>query len=77
MNPILENQHYVPDPEARVWEDGRLYIYGSYDLRGADHWCSERYHVFSTSDLVNWQDHGVSLNKDGIDFKNASTFGCS
>lgn len=69
MNPFLDNQYYIPDPEARVWNDGRLYIYGSCDVRGADQWCSDKYHVFSTDDLINWTDHGVSLEKENIDFK--------
>jgi len=40
MNPILPVQYFVPDPEARQWEDGRMYIYGSYDLSGATFYCS-------------------------------------
>lgn len=69
MNPFLENQYYIPDPEARVWNDGRLYIYGSCDIRGADQWCSDQYRVFSTDDLIHWTDHGVSLEKENIPFK--------
>ena len=66
MNPLLENHHYVPDAEAHVWNDGRLYIYGSYDIRGALSYCSTQYHVFSTDDLVYWTDHGVSLESHQI-----------
>jgi arabinoxylan arabinofuranohydrolase len=66
MNPFLENHYYVPDAEAHVWQDGRLYIYGSYDLRGADSYCSTQYHVFSTDDMLHWVDHGVSLESQQI-----------
>lgn len=66
MNPFLENVHYVPDAEAHVWEDGRLYIYGSYDIRGAETYCSTQYHVFSTDDMQNWKDHGVSFESSQI-----------
>jgi arabinoxylan arabinofuranohydrolase len=66
MNPFLENKHYVPDAEAHVWEDGRLYIYGSYDIRGAHSYCSPQYHVFSTGDLLHWKDHSVSLESQQI-----------
>jgi beta-xylosidase len=69
MNPFLANQHYIPDPEARVWEDGRLYIYGSLDIRGADSWCSRQYRVFSTDDLIHWTDHGISLDMEDIGFR--------
>jgi arabinoxylan arabinofuranohydrolase len=65
MNPILPIQHFVPDAEARVWEDGRMYIYGSYDISGDTAYCSHEYHVFSSEDLVNWTDHGVSFNSNG------------
>jgi hypothetical protein len=70
MNPFLDNYHYVPDAEAHVWEDGRLYIYGSYDLRGEASYCSPQYHVFSTNDLVNWTDHGVNLDAHQIPWMN-------
>ena len=68
MNPILPNEFYIPDPEAHVWKDGRLYIYGSVDIAAADSWCSETYRVFSTDDLLRWTDHGVSFRKEQVPF---------
>jgi hypothetical protein len=62
MNPALPLQHYVPDPEARQWGDGRLYVYGSLDIAGDLFWCSRAYRVFSTDDLLHWQDHGESFS---------------
>ena len=62
MNPVLPKNHFVPDSEARVMPDGRLYVYGSYDLSGNMSYCSDILHVFSTDDLVNWTDHGVSFS---------------
>ncbi len=61
MNPILPKEFYIPDVEARQWKDGRVYLYGSFDDRGADYYCSKVYHVFSSSDLKEWTDHGVSF----------------
>ena len=58
MNPTLPLQHFVPDAEARVWQDGRLYVYGSCDISGNTRYCSKHYRVYSTSDLVSWTDHG-------------------
>ena len=59
-NPILPLEHHVPDSEAHVMPDGKLYIYGSYDDR-EDVYCSEKYHVVSTPDLEHWTVHGVSF----------------
>ncbi len=61
MNPLLPIQHFVPDVEARQWKDGRMYLYGSYDISGRTSYCSWEYRVFSSTDLVHWQDHGESF----------------
>lgn len=59
-NPILPLEHHIPDGEAHVMPDGRLYIYGSYDNQ-AEVYCSEEYHVVSTPDLEHWTVHDVSF----------------
>ena len=61
MNPLLPRKYFVPDAEARVMPDGRLYVYGSLDISGDRGYCSQEYRVFSTDDptLANWTDHGV------------------
>ncbi len=61
MNPILPVEHFVPDVEARQWADGRMYLYGSYDISGRSSYCSWEYRVFSSADLLHWQDHGESF----------------
>ena len=61
MNPVLPRNHFVPDGEAHEMPDGRLYVYGSYDVSGAKRYCSDVLHVFSTDDMVHWTDHGVSF----------------
>ena len=61
MNPILPIQHFVPDVEARQWRDGRMYLYGSYDISGRTSYCSWEYRVFSSADLLHWEDHGESF----------------
>ncbi|MDE5750481.1 MAG: family 43 glycosylhydrolase, partial [Duncaniella sp.] len=53
---------YTADPSAHVF-DGTLYVYASHDMeppQGCDR--MDRYHVFSTTDLVNWTDHGEIMN---------------
>jgi len=63
MNPLLPRYFFMPDVEARVMPDGRLYLYGSQDISGSSNYCSKEYHVFSTDDpkMECWTDHGVSL----------------
>jgi hypothetical protein len=58
---------YTADPSAHVWADGRLYVYPSHDMdppRGCD--LMDRYHVFSTDDMVNWRDEGEILRASQV-----------
>jgi hypothetical protein len=66
MNPVITSI-YTADPSAHVWEDGRIYIYVSHDIdpaRGCD--LMDRYHVFSSGDMVNWRDEGEILRSDDV-----------
>ena len=65
-NPFIRHM-YTADPSARVWDDGRLYVYASHDIdppQGCD--LMDRYHVFSTDDMVHWKDHGEILNSSQV-----------
>lgn len=64
-NPILPLEHHIPDSEAHVMPDGRLYVYGSYDNR-EDVYCSDIYRVVSTADMKHWTLHDVSLKGQEI-----------
>lgn len=44
----------IPDGEARVMPDGKVYLYGSLDTQ-AETWCSRDYVVAYSQDLKNWQ----------------------
>ena len=58
---------YLADPSAHVWNDGRLYVYPSHDIappRGCD--LMDKYHVFSTDDMIHWKDHGEILNASQV-----------
>lgn len=62
QNPFITSI-YTADPSARVWADGRLYVYPSHDIdpaRGCD--LMDRYHVYSTNNMANWRDEGEILN---------------
>ena len=54
MNPILPPQFYIPDVEARQWDDGIVYLYGSCDKCGESSYCSQEYHVFGSGDMKHW-----------------------
>ena len=64
-NPILPLDIHIPDSEAHVMPDGKLYIYGSYDSK-QDVFCSEKYHVISTEDMENWKIHDISFSIQDI-----------
>jgi arabinoxylan arabinofuranohydrolase len=75
QNPVFpsKSQLFIADPEPKVF-DGKLYVYGSLDEKKASVWCSKRYHVVYTEDLIHWTDAGVSFHIDSIPekYRNAS-----
>lgn len=58
-NPFVSHI-FTADPSAHVF-DGRVYVYASHDPDHQSAYEMVDYHVFSSTDLVNWQDHGVAL----------------
>ncbi len=54
QNPIVPPGVYIADPSAHVWNDGKLYIYGSND-ESTKYYCSWTHHILSTSDLKSWE----------------------
>jgi beta-xylosidase len=54
QNPVSPPGVYLADPSARVMPDGKLYLFGSND-ESTDYYCSNVYHLLSTSDLKDWQ----------------------
>lgn len=70
QNPIIRDQ-FTADPSARIF-NGEVYLYPSHDIpvtggHGRAGWfCMEDYHVFSSSDLTHWTDHGVIVSQDKV-----------
>lgn len=62
-NPISPMGVYIADPTARIWEDGKMYIYGSLD-ESTKYYCSKDYHVLSTENLKDWTLHPYSFRND-------------
>ncbi len=69
-NPILPVDIHIPDSEAHVMPDGKLYIYGSYDAY-ENAYCSEKYHVVSTPDMRNWNIYEESFHGEQVPWFNS------
>ncbi len=68
QSPLLSHV-YAADPSAHVWEEdpNTLWLYTSHDEVGTNtHKTMFSYHAFSTTDLVNWTDHGRILSVDDV-----------
>jgi beta-xylosidase len=68
LNPFVRNI-YTADPSSHVWTDGRLYVYPSHDIdppQGCD--LMDKYHVYSTDDMVHWTDHGEILGAADVEW---------
>ncbi len=69
QNPIIRDQ-FTADPTARVF-NGKLYVYPSHDIpspieRLKEWFCMADYHVFSSENLTDWEDHGVILTQNQV-----------
>ncbi|MBN2441208.1 MAG: family 43 glycosylhydrolase [Spirochaetales bacterium] len=56
-NPIV-NYVYTADPAGFV-ANNRLYVICSHDLNDQTGYDMHDYYLFSSADLINWQDHGI------------------
>lgn len=78
QNPIIRNQ-FSADPSARVF-NGIVYLFPSHDIlardgRGRPGWfCMEDYHVYSSSNLTDWTDHGVIVSQNKVKWVDSTTF---
>jgi hypothetical protein len=78
QNPFIQNQ-FTADPTARVFGD-RVYVYPSHDIpaapgRGRANWfVMEDYHVFSSSNLTDWTDHGVIISQNKVNWVDSTSF---
>ena len=69
QNPIISGQ-FTADPTARVFNN-KVYLYPSHDIlppegQRQDWFCMEDYHVFSSEDLVTWEDHGMIVSQNNV-----------
>lgn len=59
QNPIVQTC-FTTDPAPMVSGD-RLYVFTGHDEEGADFFWMNDWHMYSTTDMVNWTDHGCPL----------------
>ena len=59
QNPFVQTW-YTSDPAPLV-HDGTMYVYTGHDEDHADFFWMQEWRVYSTRDMVNWQDHGSPL----------------
>ena len=59
QNPIV--QTWCTSDPAPMVHDGTMYVYTGHDEDGADFFWMQEWRVYSTQDMVNWQDHGSPL----------------
>jgi hypothetical protein len=78
QNPLIQDQ-FTADPSARVF-NGKVYVYPSHDIpwsegRGRKNWfIMEDYHVFSSSNLTDWTDHGVIVSQNKVSWVDSTAF---
>jgi len=61
QNPVVQTC-FSTDPAPMVSGD-RLYVFTGHDEDNADFFWMNEWRLFSTSDMVNWQDHGCPLKQ--------------
>lgn len=59
-NPIVQTI-YSADPAPVVY-NGRVYMFTGHDEDGSTTFNMNDWRLFSTSDMANWQDHGVMMS---------------
>ena len=59
QNPFV--QTWCTSDPAPMVHDGTMYVYTGHDEDGADFFWMQEWRVYSTRDMVNWQDHGSPL----------------
>ena len=78
QNPLIHDQ-FTADPTARVF-NGKVYVFPSHDIRppegeGRLDWFNMAdYHVFSSENLVNWEDHGVIVSQEKVEWVNSDSY---
>lgn len=71
-NPIIQTI-YTADPAPIVY-DGRLYVFVDHDNNDATTFEMTNWHLFSTIDMANWQDHGTVMSLSTFSWSTANAW---
>lgn len=63
-NPVIQT-HFTPDPAPMVHK-GTVYMYTGDDIPGTSFFYMTKWRVASSTDMVNWTDHGVPLSLESF-----------
>jgi beta-xylosidase len=67
QNPLaLGSNLRTADPSAHVWPDGRMWLYTSHDEECQADFHMKDWMAFSSTDLVNWTNHGAVLSVNDL-----------
>jgi len=80
QNPIIRNQ-FSADPTARVF-NGKVYVFPSHDIPTPkdqkqlrkDWFCMADYHVFSSENLIDWNDHGIIVSQNKVKWVDSTSY---
>ncbi|MBP1614409.1 MAG: glycoside hydrolase family 43 [Bacteroidetes bacterium] len=63
-NPVIQT-HFTPDPAPMVY-NGTVYMYTGDDIPGFGFYYMTKWRVSSSTDMVNWTDHGVPISLESF-----------
>lgn len=73
-NPIIKHVR-TADPSVIVGKDGKVWLYTSHDQSDATKYATmDGYRVFSSGNLVDWQDHGEILHSKDVSWSEQPGF---
>lgn len=79
QNPIIRDQ-FSADPTARVF-NGKVYVFPSHDIptppnkKLRENWfCMKDYHVFSSENLIHWNDHGMIVSQNNVPWVDSTSY---
>ena len=64
INPVTQT-HFSPDPAPMVYNN-KVYMYTGDDIHGTDFYYMTKWRVLSSTDMVNWTDHGSPISLESF-----------
>jgi len=71
-NPVVQTI-YTADPAPLVYE-GKVYLYTGHDEDNSSYFTMKDWHVYSTTDMVNWTDQGSPLSLSTFSWASANAW---